>query len=619
MRRNLLSVFFIIFLSSCLFAQQQEPKRCGHHEYMENYFRKHPEARQQANDFQHQVNDRIELLRKSRLTVLEDTVVIPVVVHIIGNGSNGAINGYVVSDAQVYSQIDALNKDFSRQNSDTANTRAIFKSSAADIKIKFCLASTAPDGSKTNGIIRMKASKSSYSLNDEVVLKSISKWPSNLYLNIWVCRLIDPVNGELLGYSSFPGQTGLPGMPSSAPESLDGVVVNYRAFGTVGTIYSNYALGRTATHEVGHWLGLFHTWGDEYLNCSGEDYCDDVPACVDQYTQVDCSIPSNFCDVNPRMIENYMDYSGDVCMNLFTKDQKTRMRTTLDVSPIKNSLRGSFGCCEINEAGRVPAVEDFFDGVISNRMWSVQSPDGTTAPARYWKWSDIQHTNERGVMMIEHDSVYTTSGNGSKFKDVLESGYFALDGRKSMQLDVDLAYSRESAGGPSDALVIYMNGGCQEESWVRIDSLYGDRLQTSTNYAMQFSPGSDLDWKTFSYELTNLPNAHYVKFRFVSYSKGVNPLYLDNINLYYYADQISLLAYPNPSDGNFKLEVVLPSQGDVTLELFDVLGRRVWIKEYMQTTSFMETLDLISLPKGVYTFRVMSGKKKAIKKIIIQH
>lgn len=230
---------------------------------------------------------------------------IPVVVHVLYNSPQQNI-----SDAQVKSQIDALNRDFRRNNSDTTNTPQRFRSLAADTEIEFVLASADPSGRATNGIVRKQTNVKEWSMDDKIKLQSQggdNAWDSRYYLNIWVGNM------RTLGYSSAPG---------SAAEK-DGVVISYTAFGTINTS-APYNMGRTAVHEVGHWLGLKHIWGDTYC---GDDAVEDTP----KQGNFTAGCPSGFrtsCSNGTigDMYMNYMDYTSDACINLFTNGQKSRMR-----------------------------------------------------------------------------------------------------------------------------------------------------------------------------------------------------------------------------------------------------------------------------------------------------
>ncbi|WP_245531089.1 T9SS-dependent choice-of-anchor J family protein [Belliella baltica] len=264
--------------------------------------------------------------------------VIPVVVHVIHNGTNIG-EGANIPLSQITSQINSLNEDFRRQNPDQNLTPVEFSTVAADANIEFVLAKVDPNGLPTSGIVRVQGSKSTYSPNDAALISSISAWPPEDYLNIWVV----PINQPFIGYATFP-VSDLPGLNfSPSPRELDGVTIDYRYFGSGGSAVSG-SRGRTATHEVGHFLGLRHIWGDPNASqdgCSVDDFVQDTP---NQDT------PNNNCRINnPRfscesrdMTENYMDFTPDACMNLFTQGQVGRMNVVLEFSPRRGSLINNF-------------------------------------------------------------------------------------------------------------------------------------------------------------------------------------------------------------------------------------------------------------------------------------
>jgi len=256
-------------------------------------------------------------------------VTIPVVVHVVYNTT--AEN---VSDAQILSQIAVLNADFRKLNADAANTPAGFAGLAADANIEFCLASTDPTGAATTGITRTSTTATSFSTNDGVKFSSSggkSAWDASKYLNLWVCD----ISGGILGYAQFPGGSA----------STDGVVIDYQYFGTTGTATAPFNKGRTATHEVGHWLNLYHIWGDDGTACTGSDLVSDTPNQADEnygcptFPQVSCSNGTN-----GDMFMNYMDYTDDACMYMFSTGQATRMQSLFANGGARASLLTSNGC-----------------------------------------------------------------------------------------------------------------------------------------------------------------------------------------------------------------------------------------------------------------------------------
>ncbi|MDF9796812.1 hypothetical protein OKW21_002075 [Catalinimonas alkaloidigena] len=252
---------------------------------------------------------------------------IPVVVHVIHRGE-AVGEGTNIPLEQIKEQIRILNEDFRRQNADTVATLPIFEPVAADIMIEFVLAKQTPDGFVTNGVTRTEGNQLSYGINSAGTLSELSYWAAENYFNIWVA----PLRNGYLGFAQFP-VSDLEGLEdASNNRETDGIVIDYRYFGSGGNAVSG-SLGRTTTHEVGHFLGLRHIWGDG--DCSADDFVEDTPL---QSSESDgCPIDPISCG-SPDMYQNYMDYTDDVCMNLFTQNQKERMRIVLLNSPRRASL-----------------------------------------------------------------------------------------------------------------------------------------------------------------------------------------------------------------------------------------------------------------------------------------
>jgi hypothetical protein len=266
----------------------------------------------QANRLRIEINAR--RFAAERATGRAGVVTVPVVVHVI---YETAVQN--VSDTQVKSQIDVLNKDYRGLNPDRANVPGVWTALIGDSRVEFCLATKDPDGNPTTGITRTSTTVGSFSTNEDVKYSArggADAWPADKYLNIWVCNL----GGGLLGYAQFPG----------GPQETDGVVILYTAFGTIGTASAPFNLGRTATHEIGHWLDLFHIWGDK-LGCTGDDLVADTP--VQQGPNYGKpAFPHTTCGngSNGDMFMNYMDYVDDDTMILFTLGQVVRIAATLD-------------------------------------------------------------------------------------------------------------------------------------------------------------------------------------------------------------------------------------------------------------------------------------------------
>jgi hypothetical protein len=283
---------------------------------------------------------------RSALRISADELIqIPVVVHVIHNQTDnkiGGANNTNISDEQVFSQIAVLNEDY-RRKEDTNGFNA--NPVGADTRIEFVLARYDPDGRSSKGITRHYSTNSRFSpYTDDGILADIASWPTDKYLNIWVC----PMNTGFLGVAQLPSVLNVDGLDNSKKDQdrTDGVIIDYRFFGSVqhmsaaGSVTSKtYDLGRTTTHEVGHWLGLLHTWGNVDNNC-GTDYCADTPQAKEGNLTFVCDPRFVQCagENTQVMIENYMDYSPDRCMNIFTKNQLERMRAVIALSPRRAEL-----------------------------------------------------------------------------------------------------------------------------------------------------------------------------------------------------------------------------------------------------------------------------------------
>jgi hypothetical protein len=265
---------------------------------------------------------------------INSIITIPVVFHVVYNTT--AQN---IPDAQCIAQLNQLNLDYSHNNTDRTNTPAVWQSISANTNIQFCLAQRTATGVATTGIERKQTSTTSFSTNDNVKHVSsggMDAWPMGSYLNIWVCNL----SGGILGYAQFPG---------GGSASTDGVVLHYTSVGSMlspgpsgGAPYNK---GRTATHEVGHWLNLYHIWGDE-AQCTGTDNVGDTPnQGPENYGCPTFPHTDNCQTASPGvMFMNYMDYVDDGCMNMFTTGQSTRMNALFTTGGSRVSIASSMGC-----------------------------------------------------------------------------------------------------------------------------------------------------------------------------------------------------------------------------------------------------------------------------------
>jgi len=320
MKAGLFLLFGVLAFTNQLAAQ----KNCTAHPYRE--------TRLQDNALLADNISRIESFIRQQTTAgetlrgegIQDAIIkIPVVVHNLYHYPSEKI-----TNEQVMSQIAALNQCFRRRNADTVNTPPYFRLLAADCSIEFQLATSDPQRRATTGIIRKYSPIKEWEADDKVKFSAEmgdDAWDPNSYLNIWVCNL-----NRVAGYASVPGDAA----------NKDGIVIGFPAFGAINT-QPGYEMGKTAVHEIGHWLNLKHIWGDQYC---GDDGVADTPKQAG--FNIECPNTINItCGNGPYgdMYMNYMDLTSDACMNLFTHGQKVRMRALFASGGQRNALLSSKG------------------------------------------------------------------------------------------------------------------------------------------------------------------------------------------------------------------------------------------------------------------------------------
>lgn len=362
--KSILLTAFIFAINFSLFSQnnisfskktKSGKVRCASTEY-EQFLRSNNTNRPSVTEFQNWIEPKIEELKnKPNYNKGTEIITIPVVIHIIHNGDVIGKNENI-SDEQAISQITVLNQDFRKMMGTRGYNNSLI---GADIGIEFCLAQRKPDGTATSGIDRIQKSAANYkSLKATEDMKSETQWDPEEYLNIWTVYFSDAESAEMsgtLGYAQFPSTSNLSGLNNNEGDaSTDGVVIDYRYFGTSDLVSSvtdpDYNKGRTTTHEVGHYLGLLHIWGDGNgdsdtgkTDCNATDYCADTPQAG--YEHYDCD-NYDTCPSSPGkdMPENYMDYTNDACMNIFTINQRDRILAVMNNSIRRKTLKTSTAC-----------------------------------------------------------------------------------------------------------------------------------------------------------------------------------------------------------------------------------------------------------------------------------
>lgn len=344
--KSILLLAIICYFISCK-PKQKVVFNCSTAEGYEKRKETDPIFKKSENELEKNIANYLNNLKKNPSDFQSTTVTIPVVVHIVYKNATENI-----SDAQINSQITALNQIFRRNNADLSSSPSVFTSIAADTNIEFALAQRDPNCNATTGIIRKATSQpyfynnytsSTASVRNPVKFNSSGgddAWPSDRYLNIWVCDLVSyPALADgLIGYASFPSD-----MATRPAE--DGVVMDFKAFGTIGTVVVPLNLGRVCGHEIGHWLNLRHIWGDDNGEpdiCSFSDFVSDTPN--QGLNNSGCpTFPHISCSNGPNgdMFCNQMDYTYDACRTMYSNGQSDRMAATLYT--VRSSITSSLG------------------------------------------------------------------------------------------------------------------------------------------------------------------------------------------------------------------------------------------------------------------------------------
>jgi hypothetical protein len=372
---------FFVFLPVVIsLVSVHAQKKCYSYEYMVQESGRDPLVKSRMEEIElfsrQSVLDRPSI---QRTQAVQKIIKVPVVFHVLYHTPDENI-----STEKIIAQLNSLNRDFRRKNRDTVNTPQIFLPLAADMGIEFYMAKSDPAGRSTAGIIR-KYTPVKYWFSDDkmkyTTLYGDDAWDSKSYLNIWICRMED-----VLGYAALPG----------SDLAKDGIVLAYSNFNDNGTMYNN--LGRTLVHEVGHWLNLKHIWGDNFC---GDDDVDDTPK-QSTYTPGCPSGTRISCGstLAGDMYMNYMDFTEDGCMNLFTEGQKIRARKLFETGGYRNSILSSKA---FNAPGEIAAsLPDFYPQWLEVKIYPNPATSILSIYLEYderWKGKEFQVIDMSGKVV----------------------------------------------------------------------------------------------------------------------------------------------------------------------------------------------------------------------------
>jgi len=581
-----------------------------------------------------------------------------------------------------------INEDFNRTNADASQTRAVFTGTndayyiatgAITGGITFKPATRDPNGNvlpepgvrRINGLAQFGVSGWSgpgSSSNTETILKPATIWDPEKYLNIWTVNFS---SSSLFGYAQFPPYPSLPGNPASGASNTDGLVINWRAMGSnydaagspvAGGPYVSAPnlvapgcdRGRTTTHELGHWLGLRHIWGDGEAGCTNanhNDYCEDTPyttgannvqPCSTAVTVDKCPSTAEYAYAQssvPDQIENYMDYSADECMNMFTENQMTRMETILDNSPRRNTLTANAAIVAAPVLtgaypGIYPSRTNIIEGEQVNffgvgRMGDNETPNTVTS----WQWNfDVDGIGgavpatfsgqNPGNVTFNRAGAYKvrlTISNGTTSASteiIINSALKAPSGVKFLDVQgsgsnakvIDIAKIRWTDNSNSEAnYVIERKKNTEPASAYAVIATLPPN---STAYDDNFTSNSSLETGiTYNYRVSAVkpPLTPASATRSIILERTTA---LDDTPL---AREISI--YPNPAQSSFTVDLRALQVPSAQLQLHNTIGQVVAQKT---TQNGEVSFDIQKLPKGMYLLKINTEKGSAVKRIVIQ-
>ncbi len=559
-----------------------------------------------------------EYIKNNQNAKTSAIITIPVVFHVVYE--NSAEN---ISDLRLNEQLDVLNQDFGKTNTDASLVPSAFQSLHVDTEIRFCLATKDPNGNPTTGITRTSTTVSTFSISSNNVKFTSSggkdAWNTDKYLNIWVCDL----GTSLLGYAQFPGGSA----------ATDGVVLNYRYTGKTGA-GAPFNKGRTATHEVGHYLNLRHIWGDA-SGCSPDDLVSDTPTQDESSSGCPTYPYTDACQTSSPgiMFMNYMDYTDDACMYMFTAGQKARMKAAL-AGPRSSLITSSATNCTGGGGGPTTCDTLFYPFPGTPTLYKITSSG---------QWGYISGTNS----YKDQSKANRFSGHSTAFNQVkgvifkFEKAHYS-----NVNNTINVRLWNESAGKPANTSLtsVPINMGTISShvssnqytvvnfsSPVNVGSTFyagfsfnmsgsnyaypSDTVALRSNANGDTNPG--IAWEQFSsgdwYPFSSTSSWQ------VNLALAIMPIACPssiNIEDKTIDNSFNLQVFPNPNDGTFEIVYPLFSKYAV-VSVYNMLGQEVFTETITQNQDkvYQKQLNLSEKAKGLYVVRVTDGNFIATKKV----
>ncbi len=633
----------LLFLSMALPVIAFAQRNCGTMEHYERAVQENPSYELNQIEIENFTNEFLSHNNGADRAI----VTIPVVVHVVYNNATENI-----SDAQILTQIDVLNKDFAKMNADAANTPSIFTASNTDIQ--FCMASVDPTGAATNGITRTSTATTAFSTNDAMKNNATggkSAWDASKYLNIWVCD----ISGGILGYAQFPGGSA----------ATDGVVIDYQYFGTIGTSTAPFNLGRTATHEVGHWLNLRHIWGD--ATC-GTDQVNDTPT----HNTANYGCPTyphlSTCTGTPvEMTMNYMDYTDDACMYMFSAGQTARMQALFATGGARTSLLSSNGCgIPVPVLCGVPASLTSSAITTTGAVVSWGAVSGATSYTLQYKlstattWTTVSGLTSTSYSLTGLASLATYNYQVNATCPAGTGNYSGVSSFTTLSAFPTCTDSYETNNSLNQAKTIAVNTNVLAKFATSSDQDYFKFVNTTANKNIKielstlpadyqvalYNPSNQLVGSSLNTGTTNeviIYNTNTVgTYRVQVYKAGTafNATYcytlrasisastfvresgedvisFEDAEIPAQATLANLSLYPNPFSEQLTAQFYSSKEEYLNVYLFDAMGKLIYESKYPAITgNNIIELNGLELPSGYYHFLIQNETERVSKSII---